>query len=207
MNEAARSGDFASAGSSTSRSQRALAVSDVTDFMAINYIGRGRHDVTTTTFLEMHRPAALPAQEPSAGVDIRQVLAPDPSLNARLYASVGADYRWVDRLRWSEDEWRRYVARPDLETWLMTDGGTPAGYFELLQQGGGEETSVEIAYFGLLPGFIGRGLGATLLAAAIRRGWELPASRVWLHTSSLDHRHALANYLARGFRIYRVEVS
>ena len=31
------------------------------------------------------------------------------------------------------------------------------------------------------------------------------AQRVWVHTCSLDHPHALANYQARGFRIFRVE--
>ena len=101
----------------------------------------------------------------------------------------------------------------------MSAAGEPAGYFELLQHREAwraeaphelderRRASVEIAYFGLLPGFIGRGLGATLLAAAVRRGWALPAARVWLHTSSHDHPHALANYLARGFRIYRLDVS
>jgi hypothetical protein len=28
---------------------------------------------------------------------------------------------------------------------------------------------------------------------------------VWLHTSSFDHPQALANYLARGFRVYDTE--
>jgi GNAT superfamily N-acetyltransferase len=173
--------------------------------MASDYIGRRQRHVTTTTWLEMPSPDDLHAPPPQADVAIVQVRPPDPALNARLYAAVGAGYRWVDRLRWSEHEWRAYVARPDLETWLMTAAGEPAGYFELLQHAAG--ASVEIAYFGLMPGFVGRGLGATLLAAAVRRAWALPAARVWLHTSSHDHPHALANYLARGFRIYRVDIS
>ena len=180
--------------------------------------------MTTTTWLEMRSPDDLRAPPPRTDVAIVQVRPPDPALNSRLYAAVGAGYRWVDRLRWSEDEWRAYVARPDLETWLMTAAGEPAGYFELIRHVDDEgrraslaearpaldderRRSVEIAYFGLMPGFIGRGLGATLLAAAVRRGWALPAARVWLHTSSHDHPNALANYLARGFRIYRLDVS
>jgi len=33
------------------------------------------------------------------------------------------------------------------------------------------------------------------------------ASRVWLHTCTLDHPSALANYKARGFRIFKEVVS
>jgi GNAT superfamily N-acetyltransferase len=80
--------------------------------------------------------------------------------------------------------------------------GTPAGYFELERQAKG---NVEIAYFGLLPGFIGKGLGAYLLTFATRRAWDMGAARVWVHTCDLDHPRTLANYQARGFRIFHVE--
>jgi GNAT superfamily N-acetyltransferase len=80
--------------------------------------------------------------------------------------------------------------------------GTPAGYFELERQAKG---TVEIAYFGLLPGFIGKGLGAYLLTFATRSAWDMGAARVWVHTCDLDHPRALANYQARGFRIFHVE--
>jgi GNAT superfamily N-acetyltransferase len=64
---------------------------------------------------------------------------------------------------------------------------------------------VEIVYFGLLPRFIGRGLGGPLLSRAVERGFERGASRVWVHTCSLDHPRALAAYRARGFRLFRTE--
>lgn len=73
-----------------------------------------------------------------------------------------------------------------------------AGYCELHPVG----ADVEIAYFGLLPAFHGRGLGGALLEHALRRGFELGA-RVWVHTCSLDGAHALANYRARGLVPYR----
>lgn len=44
------------------------------------------------------------------------------------------------------------------------------------------------------------------------RGWaawslpaEPPVRRVWLHTSTADHSHALPNYLGRGFTVFRTE--
>ena len=68
---------------------------------------------------------------------------------------------------------------------------------------------VEVAYFGLLPRFIGQGLGGHLLTAAVERAWQRGAKRVWLHTCDLDHPAALPHYQARGFRPYKfaIEVS
>ena len=44
-----------------------------------------------------------------------------------------------------------------------------------------------------------------MLTEAAEAAWALGASRVWLHTCTLDHPGALANYLARGFRPFRTE--
>ena len=78
--------------------------------------------------------------------------------------------------------------------------GDRAGYYELLPADG----EVQIAHFGLLPAFHGRGLGGALLEHALRRGFEL-GTRVWVHTCTLDGPHALANYRARGLVPYRVD--
>ncbi len=71
------------------------------------------------------------------------------------------------------------------------------------------QSEVEIAYFGLLPEFIGRGLGGDLLTSAIENAWAWsPAPfRVWVHTCNRDHPGALANYQARGFKIYKTVTS
>ena len=77
------------------------------------------------------------------------------------------------------------------------------GYFELEIQ---PEDQIELAYFGLLPSFFGQGLGAELLAAAIAHAWQLQPSRVWVHTCSLVHPHALHNYQSRGFKVYNTGI-
>jgi GNAT superfamily N-acetyltransferase len=84
--------------------------------------------------------------------------------------------------------------------------GTPAGLLSLDVPPGDE---VEVDTFGLLPDHIGEGLGSHFLTVAVRLAWAVaPAvSRVWLHTSSRDHRHALSNYEGRGFRRYRLDES
>ena len=81
--------------------------------------------------------------------------------------------------------------------------GALAGWYELRRVP--EDDSVEIAYFGLAPDAIGVGLGKHLLSCAVRDAWALGPARVWLHTCTLDHPHALPNYEKRGFVPYKTE--
>jgi ribosomal protein S18 acetylase RimI-like enzyme len=140
-----------------------------------------------------------PAPQPGGRLCVVQAEIPSPELNRFLYTTVGGPWYWIDRLGWDLGQWQAYVERPELETWLLLVSGTPAGYVELEAQPDG---NVELAYFGLLPRFIGRGLGGYLLTEGVRRAWARHTRRVWVHTCSLDAPHALANYQARGFRIY-----
>ena len=55
----------------------------------------------------------------------------DPEFWRHLYSTVGQAYRWVDRLPWTDDEIRAYLADPAVSLWVLTVGGTVAGYFEL----------------------------------------------------------------------------
>ena len=150
----------------------------------------------TVTSLEMVAPPD-DAVDPPPGVALRVMAEPRPDLSRDFYARVGADWHWVDRLEWSDDQWLTWVDRPEHHLLVCEVDGVPAGYAELEQQPGG---AVEIAYFGLLPEALGRGLGRWWLAAVIEHAWSLPdATRVWVHTCELDSPAALPNYLARGF--------
>jgi GNAT superfamily N-acetyltransferase len=124
-----------------------------------------------------------------------------PELNRFLYTAVGGDYLWIDRLPWTYAEWETWLERPEPETWLAYLNGTVAGYFELERQ----NDSVEISIFGLIPKFVGQGVGGVLLSRCIARAWELKPTRVWVHTCSLDGAQALANYQARGFKVFGQE--
>ncbi len=155
------------------------------------------------TYLQMNAPEDLePAPAPSADVTIDRLDACPPALWRTLYAEVGRDYHWVDRLGWTDDDITRYLGDPALELWLLRADGHTAGYFELRHD---DDGAVEIAYFGLLPAFTGQGLGKFMLTRAVERAWGRGAGRVWLHTSSLDHGSALSNYLARGFSVWKQE--
>lgn len=159
----------------------------------------------TRWYLEMksrERLAAAPERDPELAV--RGVELPAPEFARFLYTAVGGDWFWVDRLHWDFERWRAHVSRPEVELWVGWMRGAPVGYGELHRQG----HDVLLAYFGLLPAFIGRGLGPRLLHAVVARAWEPgEARRVHLSTCSLDSPAALPTYLRTGFtvRTERVE--
>ena len=157
----------------------------------------------TTWSLEMLQPSGVvAAPRPDLDLDLVRAQRPSPELGRFLYTAVGGNWYWIDRLAWSYERWLAWLARAGCETWVAYLEGTPAGYFEL---DGSSVSEVEIAYFGLLPQFIGAGLGGWLLTRALTRAWELGPRRVWVHTCSLDGANALANYEARGMRVSNVE--
>jgi GNAT superfamily N-acetyltransferase len=155
----------------------------------------------TTTYLELtaQDPLHQPSAPQPAGFSTR--IVHDPAVNADMYRRVGADYAWIDRLRWSDAQWARHAGR--VETHVVELDGRAVGYFEIEPTGTG---SAKIGIFGLLGEFHGRGLGGYALVAALTRALAL-RPRVWLTTCTLDGPHALANYTARGMRPFRVETT
>ena len=158
----------------------------------------------TITYLEMKSPEQLRAKRSD---DPRfRVLEATPKqwqLNRFLYALVGSDWAWHEKLPWSESQWKHYAEADDLRTFVAYFDGSPAGYFEL-RSGDGD---VEIRAFGLAPKFIGRGFGGPLLTAAIELAWQMRPQRVWVHTCTRDHPTALKNYQARGMVAYKTEIT
>ncbi len=155
------------------------------------------------TYLELREPSWLrPSPCPDPRARVERMEGCPASFFRYLYAEVGRAYHWYDRQAWTDEQNRARLQDPAVSVHLLTVAGAPAGYFELEKHVDG---SVEIAYFGLLPEFLGRGLGKYLLSEAVAAAWALGASRVWLHTCSLDSPAALPNYLARGFLPYMKE--
>ncbi len=96
-----------------------------------------------------------------------------------------------------------HLSRPEVTLLVLYLDGTPAGYAELVH--GSAEEGTEVAYFGIFPQFHGRGLGKHLLSVAVQRAFDDGATRVWLSTRTTDGPYAIANYEARGFRLFRTE--
>jgi prephenate dehydrogenase len=156
----------------------------------------------TRTFLDQPARPASSAPWPDAGWRLERVDSCPAAFYRFLYREVGRPWHWIDRLPWSDERIRGHVASPAIELWLLTHATVPAGFAELERAADG---SVEIVYFGLLSDFIGRRVGRPFLDAVLGRAWDGGTSRVWLHTCTLDHPRALANYTAAGFRVVREE--
>ena len=122
-------------------------------------------------------------------------------LNKFFYKQIGKRHQWVDRLIWQDKDWLKYISNENLRTYIFKRENDLVGYFELVFN----NNDCEIAYFGILEEFIGKGYGGFLLSEALKIGFE-SASRIWVHTCSLDHPNAIENYKSRGMKIFKTEI-
>ena len=159
----------------------------------------------TTTYLEMHeRPKTPSVHQPSIGLPIALLRAEKPSVHfyRYLYNTVGEPWLWYERRALNDASLAEVIANPMVEIYVLYAGGAPAGYAELDRRVGGE---IEVAYFGLLPEYTGRGLGTWLLDCTIYTAWQREPKRLWIHTCTLDHPAALRLYQRAGFEPYKQE--
>lgn len=157
-----------------------------------------------TTYLELRSPNQLRPKRADMQFEVREKTEGDWQFNRDLYFRVGEQWDWIDKRSWTDHQWKEYATAAEMHTFAGYHNDELAGYYELCYD---PACGVEIAYFGLLPEFIGRGLGGALLTSAIETALRIQPNscRVWVHTCNRDHPQALANYEARGMKIYKVE--
>lgn len=119
-----------------------------------------------------------------------------------LYNTVGADWLWFERRLMDDEALSAVIHDEGVEIYVLYVGGVPAGYGEIDRR---REPDIEIAYLGLAPEFIGRGLGRYLMRWTVDQAWTYGPGRVWVHTCNLDHPRALSMYQRTGFVPVRQE--
>ncbi len=155
------------------------------------------------TYLEMlRRPPARASAHRAEQVAVMRARRPTASFYRYLYETVGAPWLWYERRRLDDEALAAIVQDPAIDVEVLYVDGVPAGYFELDCH---DPAQVELSYFGLVPEFIGRGLGSWFLAHAVDHAWAREPRRVWVHTCTLDHPAALGVYQRAGFEPYRRE--
>ncbi len=162
----------------------------------------------TTWYLEFDGETPAEPRWPEE-VQLVESRVPDAQWSQFLFCAVGRPWGWYSRLSWDFGQWDAWVCSGRVRTWVLWDRGTPAGYLELVRHavvpeetdwlGPAPDGSVEVKFLGLLPGFTGRGLGAGLVAAAVRLARAWAPAPVWLHTCDGDHPAALRLYERAGF--------
>lgn len=145
-------------------------------------------------------PSRAPRPQP-VGAQVLRPAKLTPAFYRYLYNAVGSTWHWHDRRDLSCETLALLIAASGVEVYVLYVEGAPAGYVEFQI----EDHQVKIVYFGLIPDFIGQGLGGFFLDWAVREAWSKGVSRVWLHTCSLDHKAALSNYLRAGFEVFRTD--
>jgi GNAT superfamily N-acetyltransferase len=114
-----------------------------------------------------------------------------------LYDTVGRDYDWNDRHDQPRAELEAFLHDPAVTLYSFMRAGWPHGFFVL---DGRVPGRCDLAYFGLVPEAIGRGLGTFLLQTAVHMAWDRPGTGlVGVSTNTLDHPRALSLYQKAGF--------
>jgi len=127
----------------------------------------------------------------------------DININKFFYRQIGKDHFWRDRLLWSDKEWIKYLDNKNLEIGIMKIKDELVGFYE--QEFHRDKNEMELIQMGILKEYQGKKLGSFLLKYIIQNIFDRNIERLWVHTCSLDHKHALNNYLSKGLSIFKEE--
>ncbi len=152
----------------------------------------------TVTWLEMTvRPERPRSPVPALkGLSLLRAETPPVHFFRYLYDVVGRNYEWTDLHAWSDDDLAVFAQDPKVALYVAYVTGWPAGFIQLDHR---VEGVCDIAYFGLAPEMIGRGLGNWLLGTGVHMAWDAGVSKMTVNTCTLDHPRALSTYQKWGF--------
>ncbi len=120
-----------------------------------------------------------------------------------LYDTVGSAYLWWQRRELDDAGLAAIVHDERIEIHVLQVDGVPAGFAELDRRRAGQ---VSLALFGLMPEFVGQGLGRPFLGRVVEVAWQGDdVGRVTVHACSTDHPRALMVYQRLGFSAYDVQ--
>ena len=157
---------------------------------------------TVVTFLEMGAKPTVILPTPKGKIAILRAEHPPVHFYRYLYDTIGKDYYWVDRKKLDDEKLAAILHDPLVELYVLHVNGNPGGMAELDFR---KKDIAQLAYFGLMPEFIGRGLGFFFLHQANLLAWAKPITKLLVNTCTLDHPRALALYQRAGYAAYSRE--
>jgi GNAT superfamily N-acetyltransferase len=155
------------------------------------------------THLEMKsRPQLAPVSCPVEG-SLKVYKNPDPEWYLDLFRAIGEELLWFSRPILPRNTLLETLKDPLVEIRTLQVGGVDEGLLELDFR---QKDQCELAYFGLTPGFIGKGIGRWMMNEAIDLAWSHPIKRFWVHTCTLDQPGIVAFYMRSGFSAYKRKI-
>lgn len=164
-------------------------------------------DFTITWLESAERPERPRPHPPAIGLSLLRAQKPPVRFFRYLYDVVGRDYEWTDLHSASDEDLRAFAQDEQVGLYVAYLTGWPAGFIMLDRRNLPERAPgvCNIAYFGLAPEAMGRGMGDWLLGTGVHMAWDDGPSRLTVNTCSLDHPRALPLYQRWGFAPVRRE--
>lgn len=116
-----------------------------------------------------------------------------------LYREIGRNYIWNYRAGQDRKTVEEILQSSDFLLFLMYQEDKAIAMAECNIE---SDTDVEIVHFGLIPEFLGQGIGARLLQKLLGSLSGMHFQRVHLSTCEWDHPKAINFYQSFGFKIY-----
>lgn len=148
----------------------------------------------TVTFLEMHtQPEPVLLLRGTKFIKLANPISVDTYRH--YYYGVGAAFHWLDRMVMEDELLFSKINAENVDLFIFYIQEKPAGFAEFVK----ENDYTEILYFGLLPDYVGQGLGLYFLNQVIQQAWSNQPKWIQLNTCTLDHPNALPVYKKAGF--------
>jgi GNAT superfamily N-acetyltransferase len=153
-----------------------------------------------TTYLRHDLGELPPPPLWAEGIGLARQRSADLERYRALFRAVGSEWLWFGRLKLDDAALAAILGHPDYLAFALTG---PSGDLGLLELDCRDPSEPELAYFGLVAGAIGLGLGRMLMAEALHRARSRGARHLMVHTCAFDAPSALGFYQRAGFVPYR----
>ena len=158
--------------------------------------GKLANVVTCLEMLEAPQRSLVPFPD---DLQLKRFSGTDLASFRDLFRAVGSDLMWFSRLIMKDEDLAAILGNPAIESYALLRDGKALGLLEL---NFADLPNCELAFYGLVPSAIGKGLGRALMDESIRRAWGRPINRYWVHTCTFDAPQALPFYIRSGFTPY-----
>jgi GNAT superfamily N-acetyltransferase len=159
-----------------------------------------RQITSVITYLEMTaQPTSPTSPVPAAKLALLRTEPPSIRFYRYLYDAVGTRWLWTERRKLNDAALAAIIENQQVEVYVLYVGGVPAGFSELDRRHG---NIVELAHFGLMEEFNGRGLTQYFLRWTIDQAWLGATRRLWVRHTTEDDPRLLTLHQKYGFQVY-----